>query len=162
MGPRHDLIWPVASLGVNRIVKVLLALVVLAGLGAGGWAVFEHFDRQGVVKDSERACGTLDTPSASGAFPTGLTLPADAKLLRIQTQGKTTLVVASVAGTRDDVVTVRDTVVAALATQGFTKTGTDQEPGYEAEAQLSGKADASLRVRPLCTGRLELRFTLRG
>lgn len=147
---------------MNRAVKALLALVVLVGLGAGGWAVFEHFERQGVAEKGERACGTLDTPKKpTGAFEVDFSVPADQKLLSIQTQGKTTLVVTSTAGTREDVVQVRDEVVTQLAAAGFTRTGTDQEPGYEAEAQLSGTADASVKVRPLCEGRLEIRYTIR-
>jgi len=38
---------------------------------------------------------------------------------------------------------------------------TPPPPGYEAEAQLGGTADASLKVRPLCQDRLEVRLTLR-
>jgi hypothetical protein len=95
-------------------------------------------------------------------LPSTLTLPTKEKLLSVTTQGKTTLVIASVPGTRAEVVKIRDAVVNELATQGFTKKGSDQEPGYEAEAQLTGKADASLRVRPLCSGRIELRYTVRG
>jgi hypothetical protein len=147
---------------MNRLVKVLLALVVAAGLGVGGWQVFEHFDRAGVVKDSKRACGTLDTPEAGATTPAGLVLPEGLKLLRVQTQGKTTLVVTSTEGKRSDVVQVRDRLIRELAGQGWTKKGADQEPGLEAEAQFGGAVDASVRVRPLCTGRLEVRLTIRG
>jgi hypothetical protein len=146
---------------VNRAVKVLLALVVVVGLAAGGWAVFEHYDRAGLVKNGERACGTLDTPKPGVALPPGITLPDGLKLLDVVTQGKTVLVVTSREGVRKDVVKVRDEVVQQLAAVGFTKKSQDQEPGYEAEAQLGGRADASLKVRPLCADRLEVRLTLR-
>jgi hypothetical protein len=143
-------------------VKVLLALVVVAGVTVGGWAVFEHFDRQGIVKKAERACGTLDTPDSTATLPSGLVLPEGLKLLHVVTQGKTTLVVTSQQGTRQDVVKVRDQLVTALTAAGFTKKGQDQEPGFEAEAQLSGRVDARLKVRPLCQDRLEVRLTLLG
>lgn len=146
---------------MNRLPKVLLVLLALGALGGGGFAVFEHYERQGVAEKGERACGALDTP-ATGLPTSPLALPGDEKLLSVQTQGKTTLVVASTAGTRQDVVMVRDAVVAELKKAGFTQTGTDQEPGYEAEAQLSGTADASVKVRPLCEGRIEVRYTIRG
>ena len=146
---------------MNRLVKILLAVVVVAGLAFGGWKVFEHFDHAGVIKDSERSCGTLDTPDPTAALPPGITVPPGLKLLRVVTQGKTILVVTSRDGVRKDVVTVRDEIVQELAALGFTKKGQDQEPGYEAEAQLSGTANASLRVRPLCTNRLEVRLTIR-
>jgi len=143
-------------------VKVLLALVVVGGLAVGGWAIFEHYDRAGVVKDSQRACGTLDTPETGVTAPAGVPLPGDLKLLRVITQGKTRVFVTSREGNRQDVVKVRDDLLQQLLAVGFTKKGTDQEPGYEAEAQLGGRADASLRVRPLCTDRLEVRLTVRS
>lgn len=147
---------------MNRATKALLALLAVVALGAGGFAVFERFERQGVAEKGERACGNLDAPAAAGLAPTAFTLPEGQKALSVQTQGKTTLFVASTAGTRDDVVEVRDAVVADLKGQGFELAGTDQEPGYEAEAQLEGRADASVKVRPLCEGRLEVRYTVRG
>ena len=142
--------------------KIVLAVLVVAALGAGGWAVFEHFERGEVAKKGERACGTLDTPRPGVAAPSGLTVPDGLKLLSVASQGKTTLVVTSTEGRRQDVVKVRDRIVQDLAAQGWTRSGTDQEPGYEAEAQFSGKVDGSLKVRPLCQDRLEVRLTIRG
>ena len=141
--------------------KVALAVVVVGALGVGGFFAFEYFDHRGFVKDATRSCGTLDTPSSGATLPKGFSLPADQKLLRIDTQGKTILLVASAAGERKDIVKERDAVLAALTSFGFTKKGTDQEPGYEAEAQVGGVADGSIKVRPLCSGRLEIRYTLR-
>ena len=34
--------------------------------------------------------------------------------------------------------------------------------GYEAEAELSGIVDGTIRVKPLCTDRLEVRYKLEG
>jgi hypothetical protein len=153
---------PVAFPRVKRAVIVVVALLAAAGLAAGGWAVFEHFDRAGVVKDSERACGTFDTPDSGVTLPVGVPLPEGAKLLHVITQGKTTVYVSSVEGVRKDVVKVRDEVLQHLIDAGFTKKSTDQEPGYEAEAQLEGRADTHLKVRPLCTDRLEVRLTVLG
>ena len=147
---------------VNRLVKIVLALVAAAALGFGGFAVFEHFDQAGVKKLAKRTCGTLDTPSGSPSLPSGLTIPSDEKLLRVETQGKTTLVVVSTEGTLDDVVKVRDAVLASLVSQGYTKGGTDQEVGIEAEGEFGGKGDGTIKVKPLCTDRLEIRYTLRG
>jgi len=147
---------------MNSAAKAALAAVAVAGLAGGGFAVFEHSERQGVVEKGERVCGSLDTPHVNEALPSTLQLPSDEKLLEIAHQGKTTLVVASTGGTRQDVVEVRDAVVRALTAEGYRKTGDDAEPGYEAEAQLEGTADASVKVRPLCEGRLEVRYALRG
>jgi hypothetical protein len=147
---------------VTRLLKIVLALLAAGALAAGGFAVFEHFDQAAVKKQAKRACGTLDTPTGSPALPPGLVLPDGQKLLRVDAQGKTSLVYASTAGNLDDVVHVRDAVLASLASQGYTRTGTDQEPGIEAEGQFGGKGEGTLKVKPLCTGRLSVRYTLRG
>jgi hypothetical protein len=147
---------------VKTLVKIVLALAVVAGLGFGGFAVFEHFDRAGIKKQAERACGTLDTPTGSPTLPSTLTIPADEKLLRIVTQGKTTAVYVSTQGKLADVVKVRDAVLDSLVAQGYTKKGADQEPGVEADGQFGGKGTGTIKVKPLCTDRLEIRYTLNG
>lgn len=76
------------------------------------------------------------------------------------TQGKTTVAFAKIPGGRDDIVAVRDRVLADLKTAGYTTVGTDQEPGYEAEAELGGKHDGTLKVSPLCEGLLEVRYKI--
>lgn len=146
----------------NPVVRVALALVVLAVLAVVGFRVFEHFDQAGIKKDATRACGDLDTPTGGATVPARLTLPAGQKLLRVQTQGKTTVVFTSAAGGRDDILSVRESVLTALKSQGYTVKGTDQEPGIEAEAELEGTAAGTLRVKPLCTDRLEIRYKIEG
>jgi hypothetical protein len=145
---------------VKNLVKIVLALVVVVALGFGGFAVFEHFDQAGVKKLAKRDCGSLDVATDAVVLPPGLVLPSGQKLLRVATQGKTVAVYASTAGVLGDVVKVRDSVLDDLAGQGYTKAGTDQEVGIEAEGQFKGKADGSIKVKPLCTGRLEIRYTL--
>jgi hypothetical protein len=142
------------------VVLVLAAVVVIALLGGLGWFLFEKHERSGIAAKAEEPCGTLDTPEAGVTLPVALALPEDQKLLRVQTQGKTTVVFTSTAGGRDEIVAVRDKVLDLLKARGFTVTGTDQEPGYEAEAELSGIVDGTLRVKPLCTGRLEIRYKI--
>lgn len=146
----------------RRWVIVVVGLLVVVAVGGVGFAVFEHFDRAALAKDAGRACGGLDTPTGGLTLPAGLTLPVGQRLLRVQTQGRTTVATASTAGNPGDIVRVRDRVLAALEKQGYRVTRTDQEPGYEAEAQLAGTAGGSLRVRPLCSGRLEIRYRIEG
>ena len=143
-------------------VKVVAAVVVLAALGGLGFYLFERHERSGIAAKAEEPCGTLDTPEAGATLPAALKLPADQKLLRVQTQGKTTVAFASTAGGRDDIVAVRDRVLDLLKGRGFTVKGTDQEQGYEAEAELSGVVDGTIRVKPLCTGRMEIRYKIEG
>jgi hypothetical protein len=145
----------------RNVVRIVIAVVVLAVLAAGGWFVFEHFERADKIKDANKSCATLDQPEAGATLPSGFTLPDGQKLLKVQKQGKTSVVFASVEGTRDDLVRIRDGVVDALEAQGYKLTHTDQEPTYEADAAVSkGDVDDSINVRPLCTGKAVIRYTL--
>lgn len=140
--------------------RVLIVLVVLAVLGGGGVLGFFAFERHEAKGKAGRACGDLDTPADSTSLPSQLALPAGQKLLSVDSQGKTVLVLASTAGGLGDLEDVRDDVLDALAGQGFTKGSTEAEAKIEAEGQFSGKADGTIRVRPLCDGRLEVRYKL--
>jgi hypothetical protein len=146
---------------VNRLGIALVSLLVIAGLAGGGWAVFEHFERADKIKDAKKACTGLDTVDAAATLPSGFTLPAGQTLMRVQTQGKTAIVFASTTGTRDDLVAIRNSTVDALKAQGYTLKHTDQEPTFEADAAVSkGDTDDSINVRPLCSGKAVVRYTL--
>lgn len=147
---------------MRRPVIALVVVVAVGALGAGGWALKEHHERSGIVKRSERACGTLDQPDAGAPaqLPLGLPTTAGESVLRVTTQGKTTIAFAKIAGGRSDIVAVRDRVLADLRGAHYTVTGTDQEPSYEAEARLGGTHTGTLKVSPLCTGLLEVRYSI--
>lgn len=145
--------------------KLGVIAVVLAGaLAAGGvgFAVFEQFERRGLATKSEQACAGRDKPApdAPATLPLGLPLTDGEKVLKVATQGATTVAFASEPGGRDDIVAVRDKVLADLAKVGYTVVGTDQEPGYEAEAELAGTHPGSVKVSPLCEGLLEVRYKI--
>jgi hypothetical protein len=143
------------------LVRAVVGLVVLALLALLGWRVFEHFDQQDKIKNATTSCATLDVTSGSSTLPAGFTLPAGQKLLSVQTAGKTSVVFASLPGGRADLVAIRDSVAAALTSEGYTKTSTDQEPTFEADAVLSKNGiDDTINVRPLCSGRVVVRYTL--
>ena len=142
---------------MKRVLIVLLVLGVLGGAGVLGFFAFERHEAKG---KAGRACGTLDTPSGSPTLPSQLALPEGQKLLSVETQGKTVIVLASAAGGLKDLTDVRDDVLDALKSQGYTKGSTEAEADIEAEGQFSGNADGTLRVRPLCDGRLEVRYKL--
>ncbi|HET7312416.1 MAG TPA: hypothetical protein VFJ17_13930 [Mycobacteriales bacterium] len=145
----------------KRIVIALVAIVVVVGIVLGGWAIFEHFDRAGKIKDAGKACGGLDVVKGTPTVPAGFTLPDGERLLEVQSQGKTQIVYASTDGGRNDIVHVRDQVTQALTADGYKVTHTDQEPTYEAEATVSKNGtDDTVQVQPLCSGRLRVRFIL--
>ena len=141
--------------------RLLAGLVVVALLAFAGWRVFEHFDQQGKVKNANKACDSLDQPTGSPTAPAGFTLPSGQKLLNVQTTGKTHVVFASLPGTRADLLSIRDQVTKELGSAGYTVSGTDQEPTFEADASLTkGGVEDTINVRPLCSGRVVVRYVL--
>jgi len=146
---------------MKRLIAVLAGVVVLALLALVGWRVFEHFDQKDKIKNATKSCAALDDPSGSPTLPPGFTLPTGQKLLNVQTTGKTSVVFASVAGSRSDLVAIRDRVAQELAATGYTVTGRDQEPTFEADATISKSGvDDTINVRPLCSGRVVVRYTI--
>lgn len=148
-------------MGMKRPVQIIVGLVVLAVVGLVGWRVFEHFDQQDKIKNATKDCTTFDVTKPGAAVPEGFSLPEGQKLLEVQSVGKTAVVRASLPGSRGDLVAVRDRVATELKAQGYTLTSTDQEPTFEADGVVTkaGVAD-SINVRPLCAGRVVVRYTL--
>ena len=147
---------------MRKPVIALVTVLAVAAAGGIGFAVFERFERGELVKRSEEACGDSAEP-ASGApdeLPLDLPLTEGGTVLSVTSQGSTTVAFASLPGDRDDIVAVRDQVLDDLAEAGYEVVGTDQEPGYEAEAELSGTRPGSLKVSPLCEGLLEVRYKI--
>jgi hypothetical protein len=145
----------------KRILIAVVAVAVIIGIAIGGWAVFEHFDHAGKIKDAGKPCGGLDVVRGTPSVPAGFTLPDGQKLLQVQSQGKTQILYASTDGGRNDIVNVRDQVTQALTADGYKVTHTDQEPTYEAEATVSKNGtDDTVQVQPLCSGRLRVRYIL--
>ena len=136
---------------------VLLALL-LAGTTAGGSA------SPGATPAAApgEPCTGQEVPvaDAPAQLPLGLPASAGSTVLRVAEQGRTTVAFASLPGTRDEIVPVRDRVLQDLATAGYRVVGTDQELGYEAEAELAGPYEGTLKVAPLCGELLEVRYKI--
>jgi len=148
--------------GVKKPVIALIAVLALLALGGIGFALFERHERGGLASKSEQACGGRDQPAAGAPSELPLSLPMSdgEKVLSTAEQGRTLVAFASLPGGRDDIVAARDRVLADLAPAGYQVAGTDQEPGYEAEAELSGTHEGTLKVSPLCEGLLEVRYKI--
>jgi hypothetical protein len=146
---------------MKRLIVLLVGVVVLALVGLVGWRVFEHFDQQDKIKNANKSCNTFDVVKGSPVLPSGFTLPSGQKLLNVQTTGKTNVVFASLPGTRDNLVSIRDSVEQALVTNGYKVTGGDQEPTFEADGTVSKNGvDDTINVRPLCSGRVVVRYVI--
>jgi hypothetical protein len=78
----------------------------------------------------------------------------------VVTQGRTHAIHGSVRGELGEIVAVRDAAVTAIGAAGYVKTGSDQEPGFEADADFDGPHRGSIRVRALCSGYLDVIYTI--
>jgi hypothetical protein len=146
---------------MKRLIMVGVGIVVVALVVLLGWRVFEHFDQQDKIKNANKSCASLDTPKGDLTLPSGFTLPSGQKLLNVQTTGKTSVVFASLPGTRADLVAIRDRVEQELVANGYKVTGGDQEPTFEADGVISKNGvDDTINVRPLCSGKAVIRYTL--
>jgi hypothetical protein len=133
----------------------LLALLLVAVLGAGCGD-----DPKTPAVDPPTPCTGLGTPEAGAPteLPLGLPLTAGATVLRVETQGKTLISYAKLPGHDGDLVAVRDKVLAELKLKGYNASNLDAEPGFEAEAELSGTHHGTLKVTPLCKDLLQIRY----
>jgi len=127
-------------------------LLLTAGCGGSG----------GAAAPSASAAGApCPPPAATGAaLPLDLPLPPGGVVRTVAEQGRTSVSLIDVPGGAADLVRVRDEVVQGLVDVGYRLVDTDQEPGFEAEAEVAGPYDGTLRVRPLCTGMLEVRYAV--
>jgi hypothetical protein len=146
---------------MKRLVGLSVGIVVIALVAFVGWRVFEHFDQQDKIKNANKSCAAFDVVKGTPTLPSGFTLPSGQKLLNVQTAGKTSVIFASLPGTRSDLVSIRDSVEQAMVANGYTVTGGDQEPTFEADGTVSKNgADDTINVRPLCSGRVVVRYTI--
>ncbi len=136
---------------------VLLSLLpLLAAAGCGKEAAEKAAGAKALA-----ACPTgIDSQTASQQLPTDFPGLSEARIYRYEAQGKTRIWYASLSGGSGDVEAVRDRVVDALTTRGYEIEDTDAEKGVEAEAEFKGPHDGTVRARPLCKDRLELRYKL--
>ncbi|MCA1711385.1 MAG: hypothetical protein LC789_07005 [Actinobacteria bacterium] len=125
-------------------------LIVLAG--CGGSSNGSTNDEQG---PAGTACGALPSADPAATLPAGFPVLADQVLYDPKTQGATTIVFARL--DESDFVEVRDELVDKLKAAGYTIDGTDQE-AVEAEAQFSGKQTGTIKVQPLCKGKVSIRY----
>ena len=72
--------------------------------------------------------------------------------------GSTQFWFATVPGSSNTIVDVRDGIKKTLAGTGYVEIAQDQELGAEADYYFAGRYIGSVQVRPLCDGRLRVRY----
>jgi len=104
---------------------------------------------------------TAPRPELVRQLPAGLPIVTGWQPTRVAVQGRTREVSGVLRGELGDLVRVRDDAAAALTGAGYRQVGTDQEAGYEAEAEFEGPQEVTVKVRPLCRDYLALSYTVR-
>jgi hypothetical protein len=107
------------------------------------------------------ACGDKITPDAAAAriLPSGFPTVAGWSATEAVRQGKTLVLRGAVGGDPPDIVDVRDAAIAKLTAVGYVRTGGDQEPGFEADADFTGSYPGNINVRALCRDYLVVTYT---
>jgi hypothetical protein len=107
------------------------------------------------------ACGdeVRPHPVAAQRLPTGFPTVTGWAATQAVTQGKTVALRGAVRGSPDDIVHVRDEALKKITASGYTKAGSDQEPGFEADADFSGPHPGNINVKPLCRDYLVVTYT---
>lgn len=119
------------------------------------------FDAEGQIASSladVAKCGSsLDAKSAR-PLPRGLPVLPHTRAYEYIVDGSTQFWFATVPGSSNTIVDVRDGIKKALAVTGHVEIAQDQELGAEADYYFAGRYIGSVQVRPLCDGRLRVRY----
>jgi hypothetical protein len=112
---------------------------------------------------AESECGQKTTPRPEllRQLPAGFPTVTGWQPTEVTNQGQTRAVSGVLRGEVADLVTVRDNAADEIVTEGYNQTGSDEEVGYEAEAEFEGPQEVSVKVRPLCRDHLVLTYTVR-
>ena len=78
------------------------------------------------------------------------------------TEGSSTLIRGAVPGVPSQIPVVRDTGFAKIQAKGYTVTGHDQEPGFEADGDFTGPHPGNINVKTLCSHYLVVTYTFSG
>jgi hypothetical protein len=107
------------------------------------------------------ACGDKITPHPAVAqrLPNGFPTIDGWTATAAVTQGKTLALRGAVRGGPDDIIDVRDAALKKLTASGYTRAGSDQEPGFEADADFSGPHPGNINVKALCRDNLVVTYT---
>jgi hypothetical protein len=108
------------------------------------------------------ACGdkTSANPAVAQKVPPGFPTVAGWVGTDALTQGRTVVLRGAVKGDPDEIVQARDAAVGKLTAAGYARTGGDEEPGFEADADFTGPHSGNINVRALCRDYLVVTYTL--
>ena len=143
-----------SAMRFRRAVCTAAVVPLLAGLAGCGDS---DEDEENEGARSGTACTNLPSADPSATLPSGFPKLEDQVLYEPSKQGSTSIVFGRV--DKSDFVAVRDDLVSRLKSAGYTIEGTDQE-SVEAEAQFDGPHIGTIKVQPLCEGKVYIRYKI--
>jgi hypothetical protein len=138
----------------GRLMATALAVPLLAVLAACG-----DSDKDSAKKAATAACPSTINQTVSTQLPSDVPSPSGSAY-NYSNQGKTQVWFFAIAGSADQLASLRDAYDQQLTGKGYKIEGTDQEEGAEAESDFSGPHDGTTNFRPLCTGKVVFRVKL--
>lgn len=164
--------------GVRMLRSAMVAVSALALAGCGsstdspaGLPAPASGTASGTTESAATESGSAEavcTPQQTAPHPELVRqLPADFPTVtgwqpvQVTDQGRTREVSGVLRGEVGDLVTVRDNAADELTSAGYHQGGTDEEVGFEAEAEFEGPQQVGIKVRPLCRDYLVLSYTVR-
>ena len=126
---------------------------------AGPTATPKYADQPNAATATQ-PCGTKTAahPAVASKLPKGFPVVTGWTPTQSVTQGKTVAVRGVVKGTPDRIVQVRDEAFAKITKAGYTKTGSDEEPGFEADGDFTPRG-GNINVKTLCQNYLVVTYT---
>jgi hypothetical protein len=144
-------------LGSWRKFGCALALIsIVAGTGCG-----RLFDAEGQLAGSiadVAKCGSYLNATSSRPLPRALPIPRRTHSYQYLVEGSTQFWSTTVPGSSSTLVDVRNRIKQGLNRAGYIEIAQDQELGAEADYYFAGRYIGSVQVRPLCDGRLRVRY----
>jgi hypothetical protein len=109
------------------------------------------------IADVAKCGSSLDAKSAQ-PLPTAFPVPPDTHAYQYVIDGPTQFWFTTVPGSSNTIVRTRDGIKKTLTGAGYVDIAQDQELGTEADFYFSGRYLGSIQVRPLCKGRIRIRY----
>jgi hypothetical protein len=143
---------------LRTTIGCFLGLTCLLLLATGCGRLFEAEGQlAGSIDDVAKCASSLDAPS-SKPLPNGLPVPVRTHAYQYIVDGPTEFWFTTVPGSSNTIVDLRNEIKGELVKAGYVQIAQDQELGAEADFYFAGQYVGSVQVRPLCEGRIRVRY----
>jgi hypothetical protein len=137
---------------------LFLALVCLLIFAVGCGRLFEAEGQLGASIADVAKCGSSLGAKSAQPLPKEFPVPPQTHAYQHVVDGPTQFWFTTVPGSSNTIVSTRNGIKKTLTGAGYVDIAQDQELGTEADFYFSGRYLGSIQVRPLCHGRIRVRY----